>query len=69
MLLPSAQLDEVIRYEMHLEDQIERKLRQFYARRRESVLTPADSAPKTIDAPKASGPRETVEVARQEGRP
>jgi hypothetical protein len=68
LLLPGAQLDEVIRYETHLEDQIERKLRQFYARRRESVLTAADSAPKTIDAPETSGPAETLELARQEGR-
>ena len=34
----SQELDELIRYETHLEDQIERKLRQFYARRREPVL-------------------------------
>jgi hypothetical protein len=31
-------MNKVIRYETHLEDQIERKLRQFYARRRESNL-------------------------------
>jgi hypothetical protein len=34
--------DGVIRYETHLEDQIERKLRQFYARRREPVLRQAE---------------------------
>jgi hypothetical protein len=67
LLLPSPQLDEVIRYEMHLEDQIERKLRQFYARRREPGLTAADSAPKTVDAPETSAPAKTVELARQEG--
>ena len=38
LLLPSQELNEIIRYETHLEDQIERKLRQFYARRREPVL-------------------------------
>jgi len=38
LLLPHQELDEIIRYETHLEDQIERKLRQFYARRREPVL-------------------------------
>ncbi|MGD0221786.1 MAG: hypothetical protein ABSF71_05580 [Terriglobia bacterium] len=53
LLLPSQQLDEVIRYETHLEDQVERKLRQFYARRREPVLrqgerlTPASEEPAT----------------------
>ena len=45
LLLPAQELDEVIRYETHLEDQIERKLRQFYARRRESSLRQADSLP------------------------
>jgi hypothetical protein len=44
-LLPSQELDEVIRYETHLEDQIERKLRQFYARRREAVLRPTEALP------------------------
>ena len=43
LLLPSQELDEVIRYETHLEDQIERKLRQFYARRREPVLRRAET--------------------------
>jgi hypothetical protein len=36
-------MDNVIRYETHLEDQIERKLRQFYARRREPVLRPTET--------------------------
>ena len=35
LLLPEDKMGQVIRYETHLEDQIERKLRQFYARRRE----------------------------------
>ena len=38
-------MDQVIRYETHLEDQIERKLRQFYARRREPVLRRAETLP------------------------
>ncbi len=45
LLLPSQELDDIIRYETHLEDQIERKLRQFYARRREPVLRPAEALP------------------------
>ena len=45
MLLPSKAMDQVIRYEAHLESQIERKLRQFYARRRESSLPPAEAPP------------------------
>jgi len=45
LLLPSEELDDVIRYETHLEDQIERKLRQFYARRREPVLRRTDTLP------------------------
>jgi len=45
LLLPGQELDEVIRYETHLEDQIERKLRQFYARRREPVLRRTDTLP------------------------
>ena len=45
LLLPHQELDEVIRYETHLEDQIERKLRQFYARRREPVLRRTDTLP------------------------
>ena len=35
LLLPGQDLDTIIRYETHLEDLVERKLRQFYARRRE----------------------------------
>jgi hypothetical protein len=60
LLLPSPQLDEVIRYEKHLEDQIERKLRQFYARRRESMRRPAEALPKSGEEP------ETGELASQE---
>ncbi len=45
LLLPAEELDEIIRYETHLEDQIERKLRQFYARRRESVIRHEESMP------------------------
>jgi uncharacterized membrane protein YccC len=45
LMLPTQELDEVIRYETHLEDQIERKLRQFYARRREPVLRRAETLP------------------------
>lgn len=45
LLLPSQELDDVIRYETHLEDQIERKLRQFYARRREPLLRQTEALP------------------------
>jgi hypothetical protein len=45
LLLPSQELDDIIRYETHLEDQLERKLRQFYARRREPVVRPAETLP------------------------
>jgi hypothetical protein len=44
MLPPREELDDVIRYEAHLENQIERKLRQFYARRREPMLRRAAEA-------------------------
>jgi len=53
LLLPSQELDEVIRYETHLEDQIERKLRQFYARRREPVLRRAETLPAASEEPAA----------------
>ncbi len=53
LLLPSQQLDDVIRYETHLEDQIERKLRQFYARRREPVLRRAETLPPASEEPEA----------------
>jgi hypothetical protein len=53
LLLPSQELDEVIRYETHLEDQIERKLRQFYARRREPVLRQAETLPESSEEPEA----------------
>jgi hypothetical protein len=49
LLLPDQELEGVIRYETHLEDQIERKLRQFYARRREPVLRRAESLPAAVD--------------------
>jgi hypothetical protein len=49
LLLPSQELDGVIRYETHLEDQIERKLRQFYARRREPALRQADALPEIVE--------------------
>ena len=48
--LPSEELDGIIRYETHLEDQIERKLRQFYARRRESVIPRAEALPAAEEA-------------------
>jgi hypothetical protein len=37
LLPPAQEMDQIIRYETHLENQIERKLKQFYARRREPV--------------------------------
>jgi len=45
LLLLTGDMDKVIRYETHLEDQVERKLRQFYARRRESSLPEAEPLP------------------------
>lgn len=54
LLLPSQELDEIIRYETHLEDQIERKLRQFYARRREPVLPHAEILPPAVEETPAS---------------
>jgi hypothetical protein len=48
LLLPGEELDEIIRYETPLEDQIERKLRQFYARRREPVILRQELAPKSL---------------------
>jgi hypothetical protein len=45
LMLPNEDLDKIIRYESHLENQIERKLRQFYARRRESSLPEAVAQP------------------------
>ena len=58
LLLPSQELDAVIRYETHLEDQIERKLRQFYARRREASIIPNDAPPATPEAGKEPGTHE-----------
>jgi hypothetical protein len=47
LLLKTGEMNKVIRYETHLEDQIERKLRQFYARRREPNLSEAEALPAT----------------------
>jgi len=58
LLLPSQELDAVIRYETHLEDQIERKLRQFYARRREASIIPNDAPPQAPEAGKEPGTNE-----------
>jgi hypothetical protein len=49
LLLPGDDLDLIIRYETHLENQIERKLRQFYARRRESSFPQAETPPTIAD--------------------
>jgi hypothetical protein len=49
LLLPGEELDGIIRYETHLEDQIERKLCQFYARRRESVARPDEVLPEIVE--------------------
>jgi len=54
LLLPSQELDEIIRYETHLEDQIERKLRQFYARRREPVLRQTEELPAASEGPEVA---------------
>jgi hypothetical protein len=54
LLLPSQEMGDVIRYETHLEDQIERKLRQFYARRREPVLRQMEPLPASIEEPVAA---------------
>lgn len=43
LLLESEEMERVIRYETHLEAHIDRKLRQFYARRRESIASPLAS--------------------------
>ena len=56
LLLPAAEMDKVIRYETHLEDQVERKLRQFYARRREPQLPEADALPATTMQPEGGEP-------------
>ena len=49
LLLPQADLANIIHYETHLEDQLERKLRQFYARRRETVLRMEESLPASVE--------------------
>ncbi|MDR3675389.1 MAG: hypothetical protein P4N24_07855, partial [Acidobacteriota bacterium] len=59
LLLPSQEMGDVIRYETHLEDQIERKLRQFYARRREPVLHQTEPLPAAMEE------AEAVELACQ----
>jgi hypothetical protein len=56
LLLPAGEMDKVIRYETHLEDQIERKLRQFFARRREPQLPEADALPATTVEPESGEP-------------
>jgi hypothetical protein len=56
LLLPAEEMDKVIRYETHLEDQIERKLRQFYARRREPQLPEAEARPATTVQPEGDEP-------------
>lgn len=48
LLLPGDELDQIIRYETHLENQVERKLRQFYARRRESTVVEAQADPAVV---------------------
>jgi len=57
LILRGDELNEIIRYETHLEAQLERKLRQFYARRREPVWRapgPGDQTPEaTESAPEA----------------
>jgi hypothetical protein len=53
LLLPGEELDGIMRYETHLENQIERKLRQFYARRREPVLRRSGSLPATAEKTEA----------------
>jgi hypothetical protein len=52
LLPPAKELKALIRYEAHLERQIERKLRQFYARRRE--------APRAEEAPALGAPQQAV---------
>ena len=56
LLLPREELSDLIRYETHLEDQIERKLRQFYARRRESVAFMIETLPPTTAEIEAGEP-------------
>ena len=54
LLLPAEELDPIIRYETHLENQIERKLRQFYARRRESTVVEAEPGPEATNREEGS---------------
>ncbi len=44
-LPPLQEMDAIIRYETHLETRIEAKLRQLYARRRESLVEEAETSP------------------------
>lgn len=56
LMLSEDEMDKIIRYETHLENQIERKLRQFYARRRESTLAePEPVAAGNTEAHKLTG--------------
>jgi hypothetical protein len=48
LLPPADELDKIIRYESHLERQIERKLRQFYVRRRELVCPEPELLPAAV---------------------
>jgi hypothetical protein len=49
LLLPREELDDLMRYETHLEVQIERKLRQFYARRHEATVRPAETVSAAVE--------------------
>jgi hypothetical protein len=67
LLLPGEEMDQIMQYETHLEDQIERKLRQFYARRRESVARPAEAlAPEEAPAAESAAEVAADEVATAE---
>ena len=59
LLLAEDTREGIIRYENHLEDQIERKLRQFYARRREAVYCPTN--------PDAGEKLNSAELVRSQG--
>jgi len=52
LMLSGEQLDAVISCENHLEKQIDRKLRQFYGRRREPVLRQGDALPGVSTEPR-----------------
>jgi hypothetical protein len=61
LLLPAEEMAQIIQYETHLEDQIERKLRQFYARRREAEIDAAESFPEVAEG---AAQRETTVLAK-----